>query len=215
VETIVIARQNNEITRLCSELNMNGFQCMFMDSNSDPEQVRNSTAQLLMVEFNGSPEIDSLCRQMRQEIGLPIIALVSTEILANLNGYADDFVLKPYNIDELKVRANRLIKKKAEASRQQINIEGLEIDLDKYEVYVEGRLISLTFKEYELLRFLASHPGKVYTRDALLNQVWSKDYFGGDRTVDVHIRRLRSKIEDESHNFIETVRNIGYRFIGS
>jgi DNA-binding response OmpR family regulator len=215
METVVIAQQNSEITRLCSELNMHGFQCMFIDSGSALEQVRNSTAKLLMVEFNGSPEIDSLCQYVRQEIGLPIIALVSIEILANLNGYADDFVLKPYNIDELQARAYRLIKKKAEASRQQINIEGLEIDLDKYEVYVEGRLISLTFKEYELLRFLAGHPGKVYTRDALLNQVWSKDYFGGDRTVDVHVRRLRSKIEDESHNFIETVRNIGYRFIRS
>ena len=73
--------------------------------------------------------------------------------------------------------------------------------------------MSLTFKEYELLKFLASHPGRVFTRDTLLNQVWSEDYFGGDRTVDVHIRRLRSKIEDASHIYIETVRNIGYRFI--
>jgi DNA-binding response OmpR family regulator len=63
------------------------------------------------------------------------------------------------------------------------------------------------------LKFLASHPGRVFTRDTLLNQVWSQDYFGGDRTVDVHIRRLRSKIEDPDHVYIETVRNIGYRFI--
>jgi len=67
-------------------------------------------------------------------------------------------------------------------------------------------LVSLTFKEYELLKFLASHPGRVFTRDTLLNQVWSQDYFGGDRTVDVHIRRLRSKIEDPDHVYIETVR---------
>jgi two-component system alkaline phosphatase synthesis response regulator PhoP len=69
----------------------------------------------------------------------------------------------------------------------------------------------LTFREYQLLKFLASNKGKVFTREALLNKVWGWDYYGGDRTVDVHIRRLRSKIEDPTHTFIETVRNIGYR----
>jgi DNA-binding response OmpR family regulator len=215
VKIIVIARQNDETVRLCSELNMHGFQCIFTNSNNALEQVRKSPAKLLLIEFNGLPEIESLCQCLRQESGLPIIALTPIEILSNLDGYADDFVIKPYNITELQVRANRLIKKKTEASGQQINIGSLKIDLDKYEIFVDDRLISLTFKEYELLRHLASHPGKVYTRDALLNHVWGEDYFGGDRTVDVYIRRLRSKIEGESHNFIETVRNIGYRFISS
>jgi two-component system alkaline phosphatase synthesis response regulator PhoP len=72
--------------------------------------------------------------------------------------------------------------------------------------------VELTFKEYELIKLLASHPGRVYTREAILNKVWSMDYYGGDRTVDVHVRRLRSKIEDATHTFIDTVRNIGYRF---
>ena len=88
----------------------------------------------------------------------------------------------------------------------------LVIDLAKCEVSLSGRLIPLTFKEYELLRFLASNRGRVFTREALLNKVWGYDYYGGDRTVDVHIRRLRSKIEDPTHTFIETVRNIGYKF---
>ena len=97
-------------------------------------------------------------------------------------------------------------------SRELIECGDLVLDLARCEVALNGRLVALTFKEYELLRFLASHPGRVYTRDALLSKVWGYDYFGGDRTVDVHIRRLRSKIEDASHTFIETVRNIGYRF---
>ena len=75
-----------------------------------------------------------------------------------------------------------------------------------------GRKVLLTFKEYELLKLLASTPGRVYSRDKLLDQVWGYQYFGGTRTVDVHVRRLRSKIEDASHTFIETVRNVGYRF---
>ena len=86
------------------------------------------------------------------------------------------------------------------------------IDIARCEVSVGGRLVMLTFKEYQLLKFLASNRGTVFTRDALLNKVWGYDFFGGDRTVDVHIRRLRSKIEDANHAFIETVRNIGYRF---
>ena len=86
------------------------------------------------------------------------------------------------------------------------------IDLAKREVTVDGKLVELTFKEYELLKFLASNRGRVYTREALLNRVWGYDYYGGDRTIDVHVRRLRSKIEDSKHSFIETVRNISYRF---
>ncbi len=73
-------------------------------------------------------------------------------------------------------------------------------------------MVELTFKEYELLKFLARDRGRVFTREALLNKVWGYDYFGGDRTVDVHVRRLRSKIELSGQTFIETVRNIGYRF---
>jgi two-component system alkaline phosphatase synthesis response regulator PhoP len=85
------------------------------------------------------------------------------------------------------------------------------IDPAKCEVSINGRLVVLTFKEYELLKVLISNRGKVFTRETLLNQVWGYDYYGGDRTVDVHIRRLRSKIEDATHTFIETVRNIGYK----
>ena len=88
----------------------------------------------------------------------------------------------------------------------------LTIDLSNYRVTVDDDPLVLTFKEYELLRFLAANKDKVFTREALLNRVWGYDFYGGARTVDVHIRRLRSKIEDRTHTFIETVRNVGYRF---
>ena len=78
---------------------------------------------------------------------------------------------------------------------------------------MDNRIIDLTFKEYELLKLMATNRGRVFTRDNLLDKIWGYDYFGGDRTVDVHIRRLRSKIEDANHSYIETVRNIGYKFI--
>ena len=111
------------------------------------------------------------------------------------------------------LRVKRLLRKTNNTDTSEvIKCGDLVIDIAKYEVSINGKLIELTFREYELLRFLASNPGRVFTRDALLNKVWGYDYYGGDRTVDVHIRRLRSKIEDSSHTFIETIRNIGYRF---
>ncbi|MCH7809773.1 MAG: winged helix-turn-helix transcriptional regulator [Chloroflexi bacterium] len=88
------------------------------------------------------------------------------------------------------------------------------MDLANYTVHIAGRPVELTFKEYELLRFLAVNRHRVFSREALLNNVWGYDFYGGARTVDVHIRRLRSKIEDRHTTFIETVRNVGYRFRG-
>jgi DNA-binding response OmpR family regulator len=209
----LIARKRDEMEKLCSELNHYSFQCSITDIKDALEWSPSNNVSLLLVEFTGSPEIETICRYFRKEKELPVIALVSIDKLDSLKGLADDFVVKPYNTKELVTRIKHLIKKDTDSSTAQIRTAGITIDPDKYEVYVEGKLVSLTFKEYELLKFLAGHPGRVFTRDTLLNQVWSQDYFGGDRTVDVHIRRLRSKIEDPSHIYIETVRNIGYRFV--
>lgn len=157
-----------------------------------------------------------LIERIRKRENLPVIALIPGELLdrIDLNLNADDFVASPYNVKELIIRINRLLRKNAsEESNEQIRCDGLTIDLATCEVTVNGSIAELTFKEYELLKLLAGNPGRVYTREILLDKIWGYDYFGGDRTVDVHIRRLRSKIEDASHTYIETVRNIGYKFI--
>ena len=88
----------------------------------------------------------------------------------------------------------------------------MRIDLDSYEVTISGDKVILTYKEFQLLCLMANTPGRVYSREALLSSVWGYDYFGGTRTVDVHIRRLRSKIENKGSIFIDTIRNVGYRF---
>ena len=212
-KVVVVAKQTDEMVKLCAELNKHGYQCAFTDSNDAMESITENNAGLLLIEFTGTPEVETLCRYFRKEKDLPVIALVSTDKLDKLVDIVDDFAVKPYNSKELATRIKHLIRKDSDVPTAQIRTAGITIDPDKYEVYVDGKLVSLTFKEYELLKFLASHPGRVFTRDTLLNQVWSQDYFGGDRTVDVHIRRLRSKIEDPDHVYIETVRNIGYRFI--
>ena len=213
LKIVVVAKQNGEISNLCSELNKHGFQCLTTTGENALERIMENTPNLLLVEFTGSRDVEALCRNVQKEKELPVIGLVTLDKLDSLEDLVDDFVVKPYNTKELATRITRLVRRDADISTEQIRTAGITIDPDKYEVYVNGRLVSLTFKEYELLKFLASHPGRVFTRDALLNQVWSQDYFGGDRTVDVHIRRLRSKIEDPSHIYIETVRNIGYRFV--
>jgi len=112
------------------------------------------------------------------------------------------------------VRIKNLFKRLHRIDQKNLIQRGrLSIDVSKYEVRIADRKIDLTFTEFELLKFLSANPGVVFTREVLLNKVWGYEYYGGTRTVDVHIRRLRSKVETRSSPFIETVRNIGYKFI--
>jgi len=125
----------------------------------------------------------------------------------------DDFLVLPASATELSVRIRQALRRRLPVQSEDVVRCGhLLIDLANYKVFVGERPVNLTYKEYELLRFLATNANKVFTREALLNKVWGYDYYGGARTVDVHIRRLRSKIEDRHHSFIETIRNVGYRF---
>jgi len=206
------------LAELSSELIRDGFACSIASHDEVAELVPRQSPDLLLVEMNGHlPDTGLLefIQQMKRKSTLPIIALVAREKADGINGHLDfdDFLFSPYNDKELVLRIKRLLHRAQGVDDSElIKCDGLVIDLAKCEVTVDGRVIGLTFKEYELLRFLASNRGRVYTRDALLNKIWGYDYYGGDRTVDVHVRRLRSKIEDSKHAFIETVRNVGYRF---
>jgi DNA-binding response OmpR family regulator len=125
----------------------------------------------------------------------------------------DDFLLAPYIPAELAARLKLLLWKHNRVDAEQlIKVGELVVDQANYAVYIAGQPLELTFKEYELLRFLATHRGRVFTREALLNQVWGYDYYGGNRTVDVHIRRIRAKLGTPYEDLVETVRNVGYRF---
>ena len=217
---LIVTETERDITGLYSELARNGFgYSMAHAQNGVIKQVTEEAPDLVVLEIDrlaNSSAIWELAQKIKQVKTLPIIALVNKEAIGNLNSnlkLVDDFILKPGESGELLLRVKRLVEDTGSTDASElIKCGDLVIDLASCEVTLNGRLIELTFKEYELLRFLASHPGRVYTRDSLLSKVWGYDYFGGDRTVDVHIRRLRSKIEDATHTFIETVRNIGYRF---
>jgi DNA-binding response OmpR family regulator len=145
----------------------------------------------------------------------PIIAILTRDQLALLDpGDApDDFVLAGASAEELCARVRQaLYRRHGVDTRNVLALGDLVMDLANYTVHIAGRPVELTYKEYELLRFLATNRGRVFTRETLLNKVWGYDFYGGARTVDVHIRRLRAKIEDRHAPFIETVRNVGYRF---
>ncbi len=145
-----------------------------------------------------------------------VLALVGPEQLArvSVDFAVDDFAILPATPEELARRIERALWRRHGIDTENfVRCGALTLDLSNYRVSVEGLPVVLTFKEYELLRFLAMNSGRVFTREQLLNRVWGYDYFGGARTVDVHIRRIRSKIELHGHAFIETVRNVGYRLV--
>jgi DNA-binding response OmpR family regulator len=124
---------------------------------------------------------------------------------------ADEFVYPGAPESELRVRLAMLRRRAGDGEGSIVRLGDLRIDVDTYQVSAAGRPLDLTFKEFELLRFLATHPGRVFTRPALLREVWGYDFYGGTRTVDVHVRRLRAKLGAEREQLIETVRSVGYR----
>jgi len=216
---LIITDEGRSLNGIHSGLTQSGFYCSIASAQDDVmKQVSEQSPDLVMLEIRGNrgPELAGLPKKIKSKKQLPVMALINRRVMERPDidlEAIDDFIMEPGDAGELVLRIKRLLKKAGSAeSDEVIRCGDLTIDLGKYEVFLRGQRIELTFKEYELLRFLASHPDRVYTRDSLLNQVWGYDYFGGDRTVDVHIRRLRSKIEGLGHTFIETVRNIGYRF---
>jgi DNA-binding response OmpR family regulator len=160
----------------------------------------------------------ALCRALRKrDLPLePVLLVVDGDALGALElreDLFDDFCLLPLRDGELQRRLEHLFVRTGQGSRPELVEYGpLVLNLETYQAALSGRPLDLTYMEYELLKFLASHPGKVFTRETLLSRVWGYDYYGGARTVDVHIRRLRAKLGEEHAGLISTVRSVGYRF---
>jgi DNA-binding response OmpR family regulator len=146
----------------------------------------------------------------------PLLVLIGGALLADLSmrdNLFEDFCLTPFHPRELEARLRHLVWRTGEtAAADVVEYSLLALNLETYQATIAGVPLDLTFMEYELLKFLAQHPGKVFTREILLSRVWGYEYYGGARTVDVHIRRLRAKLGEEHANLIETVRSVGYRF---
>jgi DNA-binding response OmpR family regulator len=197
----IIAKESDPIQKLVSKLNRNGFSCsVAADRGQALARISTEPPDLLLVDIDISPATRPTESSLPAGVAktIPILALIPAgrlnELAANLK--ITDFAVKPFSIEEVAARVKRLFSRAQGADAGEIIRYGdLDIYLARYEVRLSGRF-----------------RGQVFTREVLLNKVWGYDYFGGDRTVDVHIRRLRSKIEDVNHTFIDTVRNIGYRF---
>jgi DNA-binding response OmpR family regulator len=127
-------------------------------------------------------------------------------------GRLDDFVIRPVHVEELLARTRRLVMTDGRDNEDRIVDEGLCIDLRAWEVSVDGLVTDFTYQEFQLLSFLAGRPGRVFSRDQLLAQVWGLDYYGGSRTVDIHVRRIRAKLGSQHARAIETIRNVGYKW---
>jgi len=195
-----------------------GFEIAYAEMARVLEDARGETPSVLVFNMLGRadvPAVRNLLRSADMPHGVAAIAIIRSDQLNTFDfsiGF-DDFIVYPALAEEVTARVRRAIwLKSGVESDNTLRAGDLHIDLANYKAYVAGRPIDLTYKEFELLRFLATNRDKVFTREALLNRVWGYDFYGGARTVDVHIRRLRSKIEDRAHTFIETVRNVGYRF---
>jgi len=168
--------------------------------NCSPETCREKTAKL---------------RQRWPADEASILLIVDPKNIDTLavDNQVDDIILTTYDPTELSARLKRLVSRTAKAYPSQRIVAGsLLIDFESFEVSVGDRVVPLTFREYELLRFLAGNRGRVFTRKALVESIWEYDYLSGTRTVDVHIRRLRAKLGARYGSMIETVRNVGYRF---
>lgn len=153
----------------------------------------------------------------RREVPLaPLLLVVSLRQMGELqlrDELFDDFCVAPLDSEEVAVRLGHLFWRAGRgAAPGTIEHGPLVLNVETYQAAVSGRALDLTYMEYELLRFLAAHPGKVFTRETLLNRVWGYEYYGGARTVDVHIRRLRAKLGEEHAHLIHTVRSVGYSF---
>jgi len=178
-----------------------------------PEDRVINDADILLVELGDQP-----IRRLREvtriveEIGLPVILVVSLDQLALIESTSgiSDFITTPVDPLELRLRVHRLTKE--EPTDDLVVFKDLELNTLNYQATLASNPIDLTFMEYELLRFLAENPIRVWSREQLLSKVWGYDYYGGARTVDVHIRRLRSKLGEERASWITTVRSVGYRF---
>jgi DNA-binding response OmpR family regulator len=163
----------------------------------------------------------STCRQLRSRENpiSPVILIIQHHQLDELtfrDDLFDDFIVAPVDVLELSSRLHHRLRRAGHSGGSSlIDLGGLVINLETYQASINGRSLDFTFMEYELLRFLAANPHRVFTRETLLNRVWGYEYYGGARTVDVHVRRLRAKLGEENAHLITTIRSVGYKFNAS
>ena len=217
MRTVFLVTRHPDVARLGPELERAGFSAPAIA----PERLANDevgpNADVVVLDLRDIPAAAfNILSANYAENGIILIVVVAPDQMdrVSVDLAVDDFVMLSAAPEELARRIERALwRKHGVDSENFVRCGALTLDLSNYRVTVGTDTLVMTFKEYELLRFLAMNAGRVFTREQLLNRVWGYDYFGGARTVDVHIRRIRAKIEIHGHAFIETVRNVGYRLV--
>jgi len=208
---------------LALALSRGGYDCRCVDrpdlvASQELEEAADFWSGAVVSALDDLTGALAFCRHVRKrEVPLsPLLIVVAPAQIPDLqlrDDLFDDFCAQPNAPAEIVPRLEHLFWRAGRGLRPDILEYGpLQVNLETYQAAVAGRVLDLTYMEYELLRFLAAHPAKVFTRETLLSRVWGYEYYGGARTVDVHIRRLRAKLGEEHAHLIQTVRSVGYRF---
>ena len=225
-KVLVIDDENNIVDILKFHLEKNGYEAISANNGTDGAQLAlddDPDLILLDVMLPGMDGFD-VCKKIREQKNTPIIMLTArddeVDKILGLELGADDYITKPFSARELLARIKANLRRTAEGSaasnkRQDgmMHFGKLVIDVNHYEVRKDGKIIELSVREFELLRYMASQPGEIFSRENLLENVWGYEFYGDVRTVDVSIRRLREKIEDQNNRqYILTKRGVGYYF---
>ncbi|MDD5189823.1 MAG: response regulator transcription factor [Dehalococcoidales bacterium] len=223
---LVVEDDRNLLETIKYNLTKEGYEALTAADGALALEIARREKPDLMILDVMLPEIDGfeVCRILRKETDMPIIMLTArvgeTDRIMGLDTGADDYMSKPFSIRELLARIRALLRraqtKPVAAEEKPLTAGDVKIDFNRHLVTVEGKPLELTAKEYDLLVFLAQNTGYVFSREQLLEKVWGYDFAGDTRTVDVHIRWLRQKIEKDASNpvHILTVRGTGYKFEG-
>ena len=213
-------------TNICELLRLylekEGFETVVANDGEQAVEYANKyTPDLILLDIM-LPKLDGwqVCRQIRKTLETPIIMLTAKgetfDKILGLELGADDYITKPFDTKEVIARVKAVLRRTYDSeknSMQEVKYDKLRINLTNYELVVDGKSIDTPPKELELIYHLASNPNRVYTRDQLLDEVWGFDYYGDSRTVDVHVKRLREKLENISPEWLlKTVWGVGYKF---
>ena len=223
--TILLVDDEDAVQKLLAyPLERDGFRVIqARDGEEALERFQREHIDLVVLDVM-LPKLDGLevCKRLRTSSAVPIIMLTARDDeldkVLGLELGADDYITKPFSIREFRSRVRALLRRagtaRTDEQDERIETDGLKIDLARREVEVHDRPVQLTYVEFELLRTLASHAGRVYTREQLLQALWGGSDYREPRTIDVHVRHLREKLERDAHapEFILTVRGVGYRF---
>ncbi len=221
-DTVLIVDDDKHILQILKlYLQKEGFETALCERGDEATAAFDACSPRLVILDVMLPGKDGweILRELRSISSVPVIMLTAkgdiTDRVQGLDCGADDYIVKPFEAKELLARVKAVLRRTAASPEgiRSVSVGSLEVSLDNYSVLDNGRSVEMPPKEIELLHFLATHPGRVYTREQILDSVWGFDFFGDSRTVDVHIKRLRDRFGERPEWRIETVWGVGYKFL--